>query len=181
MKKLLSMLAVFALLLVGCGTVSPTEPTATTTPEPTTESTSATTVPQLTFPTEEKWVWEEITPENGVLILSGNEIIKDTIIKGDVYITSTGKVTFDRVIVERTPESRGNVYCYGQLNLTGGSVPQKIYAYAFGRYTSGGGMLVGQSCEAFDDEHGFIGGTVRGELIISDDALDYAFEKWGKQ
>jgi len=109
-----------------------------------------------------------------VRILSGKQTIVDEKIEGDVYITSTGDITFVNV------ECHGNLYVYGKLHfLDYGMIgnwytylPGCIYAYDF----------VG-TCEAFDGVHGQVtGGPVACKnYVVANDALDYAFDTWGKQ
>lgn len=104
-----------------------------------------------------------------VLIIKDASTISNKTIDTDVYITSSGKVTFKNVTVN------GNIYCYGQLTTTGTCSAKGLYAYKYGS------ML---SCGAFDGTHGKV--TNSGKLscvsvVIKDDALNYAFNKWGKK
>ena len=136
--------------------IYPTEPPSTepkpTNPKPT----------EPTDPTEPEYP--------GVAIISGTESFTDTTIEGDVYITSTGVVTFKNVTVT------GNVYCYGKLTVSGGSA-QNLYAY----YWDLGGIQ--SSCNAWDGLHGLVKGAFKtcGSVVIKDNALDYAFATWGKR
>ena len=111
-----------------------------------------------------------------VYIFSGEGLVTDKIIRGDVYITSKAIIEFEDVQV------MGNIYCYGQLKLSNhesrGDLLSKnnaaniIYAYKFN-----------EDCDSFDGAHGLIvGGPIRCQkVVISDDALNYAFETFGKQ
>lgn len=105
-----------------------------------------------------------------VLIISDTRTISNQTIDTDVYITSTGVVTFDNVTVN------GNVYCYGKLTVNGGSA-NNLYAY----YWDLGG--ISSSCNAWDGTHGLVKGAFKtcGDVIVKDNALDYAFNKWGKK
>ena len=109
-------------------------------------------------------------PSSDVLIISNAQTISNQTINTDVYITSTGVVTFKNVTVN------GNVYCYGKLTVSGGSA-NNLYAY----YWDLGGIV--SSCDAWDGTHGLVKGAFSscGNVIIKDNALDYAFNKWGKK
>ena len=109
-------------------------------------------------------------PPTDVLIISDTRTLSNQTIDTDVYITSTGVVTFTNVTVN------GNVYCYGKLTVSGGSA-HNLYAY----YWDLGGIT--SSCKAWDGTHGLVKGAFRTceSVIIKDDALDYAFNKWGKR
>ena len=87
-----------------------------------------------------------------------------------MYITSTGIATFNNITVN------GNVYCYGKLIVSGGSA-NNLYAY----YWDLGGITA--SCDAWDGTHGLVKGSFStcGDVTTEDNALDYAFNKWGKQ
>ena len=101
-----------------------------------------------------------------VVILDGTESYSNAMFDCDVYITSTGNITFDNVTVY------GNIYCYGKLT-TSSSTANNVYAYKYGSMFS---------CNAFDGTHGIISGGLSCELLyIKDDALDYAFDSWGKR
>ncbi len=142
--------------LTGESPADPTEPpTAPPTEPPETE-------PPTTEPSPPSY--------EGVTIFSGTETISDTTIDGDVYITSTGNITFKNVTVN------GNVYCYGKLTVSGGSA-NNLYAY----YWDLGGITA--SCNAWDGVHGLVKGAFKtcGSVVIEDGALDYAFIKWGKR
>ena len=128
-----------------CGVSEPTEPTESTQPEDPTQPTA----PEV---------------EDDVLVISGEYSISDQIIDSDVYITATGRVVMENVVVN------GDVYCYGQLDANE-LYAEYVYGYAFGS------MYV---CDTFDGTHGYITGSLSCyDLIIADDALDYAFETWG--
>jgi len=109
-----------------------------------------------------------------VRILSEKQTLVEERIRGDVYITSTGDITFVNTYVY------GDVYVAGKLDFanTGTSygscskIYGNIYAYDF----------VG-TCDTFDGTHGQVtGGPVRcNGYMVADDALDYAFDTWGKQ
>jgi len=146
-----------------------TEPTVTESPiEPPTEFTE----PLVTEPpmTEPPTTEPPITEPTDDRIITGSESISNETINGDVYITSTGVAMFSNVTVN------GNVYCYGKMTVSGGST-NNLYAY----YWDLGGITA--SCDAWDGTHGFVKGTFStyGSVIIKDYALDYAFNKWGKQ
>lgn len=101
-----------------------------------------------------------------VVIIKDTQTLSDQTIDKDVYITSTGNATFENVTVN------GNVYCYGQLTMSGCKAIG-IYAYKYGSMFS---------CAAFDGTHGKVSGGVKCDtLYIKDDALDHAFNKWGKK
>ena len=131
------------------------KPTETSKPTTTTSSKPTTSTPTYT----------------DVKIISSTETISNTTINTDVYITSTGIATFNNVTVN------GNVYCYGQLTVSGGTA-NNIYAY----YWQMGG-LGSSSCPSYDGTHGKFSGFFRnaGDIVIQDYALDYAFNKWGKK
>ena len=109
-------------------------------------------------------------PPADVLIISDTRTLSNQTIDTDVYITSTGVVTFTNVTVN------GNIYCYGKLTVSGGSA-HNLYAY----YWDLGGIT--SSCKAWDGTHGLVKGAFKTceSVIIKDDALDYAFDKWGKR
>lgn len=119
-------------------------------------------------------------PRKDVLIVSDEQTISDQTVYYNIYVTSTGKLTLNNVHVI------GDVYCYGQLNVSG-RITSDIFAYCKGnmRPTSTGDILeITQSCDAFDGTHGIVifeAGTSYWHLTIQDDALDYAFKHWGKQ
>ena len=123
-------------------------------------STIITTVKTTTKPTT-------TTYYNDVVIISGTVTMSDNVvINSDIYITSSGRVTFNNVIVN------GDIYCYGQLKCNG-CTANNVYAYAYGSMFS---------CGAFDGIHGQISGNIScNKMIILDNSLDYAFNKWGKQ
>lgn len=190
MKKLIYLVLSVLFLFCGCSSVTPTEPTdaadptttVTTAPEPTQESTAAATVPTEPGTTGPLLVkdyldqyfagyadYEVIIPEDGVLILDGQESLSEVYIVGDVYITYNADVSFRDVVV-----TKGNVYCHGILRRTGIN-NYEIYGY----HTTFNGL---KTCSAFDGTHGRIINVAPAELrkdYISTDALDYAFETWG--
>ena len=101
-----------------------------------------------------------------VLIIRGTHTISNQTINTDIYITSTGVATFNNVTVN------GNIYCYGQLKCSG-CTANNVYAYAYGSM---------MSCGVFDGTHGKISGGIScNKITILDNALDYAFSKWGKK
>lgn len=105
-------------------------------------------------------------PVSDVLIISNTQTISNQTIDTDVYITSTGVATFNNVTVN------GNIYCYGQLKCSG-CTANNVYAYAYGSM---------MSCGAFDGTHGKVSGGINcNNMTILDNALDYAFNKWGKR
>lgn len=105
-------------------------------------------------------------PVSDVLIISNTQTISNQTIDTDVYITSTGVATFNNVTVN------GNIYCYGQLKCSG-CTANNVYAYAYGSM---------MSCGAFDGTHGKVSGGIScNNMTILDNALDYAFSKWGKK
>jgi len=108
------------------------------------------------------------------LILSGKQVLTGQKIHGDVYITSDGDVNFFGVSVS------GNLYVAGKLHASD-------YLYQEGVKTNVGGYVYaydfGVTCEVFDGTHGQItGGPIfcKG-YVVANDALDYAFDTWGKQ
>jgi len=184
MKKCYVYVLLAALLLSGCGTVTPTEPTATTAPEPTQESTAATTVP--TAPTHPGPLlvmdyldsdfanydaikeYTVLIPKDGVLILTDEESLEKTFVEGDVYITYTADVSFRDVHV------RGKVYCHGILRRSGYSV------YTVCSYCTKGTST--KICSAFDGSHGQViteSRSIGCSDWVGNDVLDYAFETWG--
>lgn len=110
---------------------------------------------------------EETKPEEttDVLIISGNTPLSGVTINNDVYITYNGVAIFDNVTVN------GNIYCYGILKCSS-TTARNVYAYS-----GYNGMF---SCSKSDGVRGVSGSISCNEMYIQDDALDYAFEKWGK-
>ncbi|MBO5221837.1 MAG: Ig-like domain-containing protein [Clostridia bacterium] len=105
-------------------------------------------------------------PVSNILIISNTQTISNQTIDTDVYITSTGIATFNNVTVN------GNIYCYGQLKCSG-CTANNVYAYAYGSM---------MSCGAFDGTHGKVSGGIScNNMTILNNALDYAFNKWGKK
>ena len=140
-----------------------TEPEATepeTTEPPATEPEE--TVPEVTEP-------EETEPAD-VLIISDTRQISNQTIDSDVYITSTGVATFVNVTVN------GDIYCYGHLMVTD-CVANHFYAYC---WDSDLALIY---CDAWDGTHGYVKGNISdtGTVILAENALDYAFEQWGKR
>jgi len=168
MKKVCFLLALL-LLLSGCsGGSEPTQPTNETT-APTMQSTTVPTETAFEIPIEYQH-YEVITPENGILILHEDSFFQDTIINGDVYITANAVVTFQNVWVRC-----GNLYVHGKLISTGKNSAVGIYAY----------KLDDTLCSAFDGVHGEV--IIKNSFGCNDkpcitvDALDYAFETWGRE
>lgn len=180
---------ILATVLSGCSTVPATEPTATTesaatvttAPQTTAAATVPTTEPDPNAPLLVKDYlevgkydpmfaeYEAVIPENGVLILTGNEAFEEVFIFGDVYITYNADVSFRDVLVYK-----GNVYCHGILRQSGDN-NYKVHAY----HEPWNGL---HTCSAFDGTHGRIiygSNTAAASAYISADALDYAFETWG--
>lgn len=119
-----------------------------------------------TVTVKEKTTTSETPVYTDVLIISDTRTISNETINTDVYITSAGIVTFNNVTVN------GNVYCYGRLTSSS-SKANNVYAYAYGSM---------MSCGAFDGTHGKVSGGIScNNLTILDNALDYAFNKWGKK
>ncbi|MBP3665452.1 MAG: leucine-rich repeat domain-containing protein [Clostridia bacterium] len=107
-----------------------------------------------------------IEPSEDVLIICDTQTINNRTIDTDVYITSTGVMILNNVTIN------GNIYCYGQLKAIN-CIADKVYAYAYGSL---------MSCGAYDGTHGHVSGGIKCiEIVILDDALDYAFEKWGRR
>lgn len=105
---------------------------------------------------------------SGVRIITGTETLCGETIEGDVYITSTGIATFENVTVT------GNVYCYGQLTISDCTI-EGLCAYNYGGF---------MTCDAYDGTHGKVtgqGNSTITTMVINSSALDYAFQKWGKQ
>ena len=180
MKRTMILFLIAALLLSGCGMIPPTDSLDTSAPE-TTDPSSAATVPTSTGPLLAKDYLEDpnfayfdtvadyevIIPEDGVLIFTEQEALEEVFIVGDVYITATADVSLHNVYVS------GKVYCHGTLQNSGfGMYP--VFAY----YTTSIGY---ELCSAYDGVHGrFVAGANKGgRCTIANDALDYAFEKWG--
>ena len=106
------------------------------------------------------------TPVAEVLIIDKTQTISNQTIETDVYITSTGIVTLNNITVH------GNIYCYGQLNADN-CTANNVYAYAYGAM---------MTCDAFDGTHGKVNGDITcNNLTIRNEALDYAFNEWGKK
>ncbi len=118
-----------------------------------------------------------------VLIVSDEQTISDQTVYYDIYITSTGKLTLNNVKV------MGDVFCYGQLNLSGKCRTYEIFAYceaSMGLPPNDNILEIDQTCDAFDGTHGMVvfepGLSLSfSGLTIHDDALDAAFYRWGKQ
>ena len=172
MRKFLSLLLFCTLLLLsGCiGDSAPTDTTAETTTAPTSPSTTVSLEAALQLPPE--WLQHEIiTPEEGVLILYEDASFQNTVIVGDVYITANAEVSFDHVLV------KGNLYVHGRLTVHQENHAQKVYTYKYGAIL----------CAAYDGFHGEVilskdscFGTGYSAAFITENALDYAFETWGK-
>jgi len=177
MKKVCFLLALL-LLLSGCsGDPIPTQPTTT---EPLPSGSTAPTMQSTTVPTETKWPYnpewegcEVIKPEEGVLILHEDETLENKVIDGDVYITANAVVTLRDSLV------LGDTYCHGKLILEGRFMLGSLFAY---KKTFKNHCVVSSG---YDGIHGEIlfgekasGGG--GRLDFAADALDYAFETWGK-
>jgi len=179
MQKVILILLV--LLLAGCSVVPQPNPTVTTTPESTSESTEATTAPTPTGPLlvkdylgsdfanyEAIKEYQVLIPEDGVLILTGEESLERTFVEGDIYITATADVAFQDVVV------RGKVYCHGILRRSGYSV------YTVCSYCTKGTST--KICSAFDGKHSQViteSRSMGSTDWVGNDVLDYAFEKWG--
>jgi len=170
-KRILSLFLVTVLLLGGCtGEPVPSQPTDEITTRPTMQST--------TVPTETEWPYAPelqgrsiITPEDGVLILNENESFEDAILEGDVYITANAEVSFHNVSVQ------GNLYVHGKLTYSGSNGATSVYTYKYDD----------TMCSAYDGIHGKIQCEYMASASFSNsgryitvDALDYAFETWGK-
>ena len=80
-----------------------------------------------------------------------------------MYITYNGNAVFNNVTVN------GNIYCYGILKCSQVTV-KGLYTYAYN------GMA---SCSKSDGVRGVSGGLNCNKMYIQDDALDYAFSRWG--
>jgi hypothetical protein len=98
-----------------------------------------------------------------VFIISGVDIRSGEVINKDVYITYNGNAVFNNVTVN------GNIYCYGILKCSQVTV-KGLYTYAYN------GMA---SCSKSDGVRGVSGGLNCNKMYIQDDALDYAFSRWG--
>ena len=123
---------------------------------------SLVTEPIMTEPNETE---PSIEPSVDVLIICDTQTINNKTIDTDVYVTSTGVLILNDVTIN------GNIYCYGQLKANSCMV-DKVYGYAYGSI---------MSCGAYDGTHGHVSGSIKcKEMVILDDALDYAFDKWGK-
>lgn len=134
--------------------------------EPSTENkTEEITEPMTELKTEQTTPEEKPEETTDVLIISGNTPLSGVTINNDVYITYNGVAIFDNVTVN------GNIYCYGILKCSS-TTARNIYAYS-----GYNGMF---SCSKSDGVRGVSGSISCNEMYIQDDALDYAFEKWGK-
>lgn len=144
-------------------TYAPIEPS---TENKTEEITEPMTEPMTELKTEQTTP-EETKPEEttDVLIISGNTPLSGVTINNDVYITYNGVAMFDNVTVN------GNIYCYGILKCSS-TTARNVYAYS-----GYNGMF---SCSKSDGVRGVSGSISCNEMYIQDDALDYAFSKWGK-
>ena len=78
-----------------------------------------------------------------VLLINDQQTISDQTVNCDVYITATGIVTFNNVII------KGDIYCHGRL-IANGCTANDVYAYAYGSMFR---------CDAFDGTHGLITGN----------------------
>ena len=153
----------------GCGrvtknpeNVAPTEPSAT---KPAETKPATTKPPAIEKPTTPPATEPSATD---VLIISDTQTISNQTLDTDVYITSTGVLTFENVIVN------GTVYCYGQLTIKNCTV-NELCAYSLGWASAG---------EVFDGVHGKV--AMQGDnkisiLTITEEALETAFDKWGKK
>lgn len=134
--------------------------------EPSTENkTEEITEPMTELKTEQTTPEEKPEETTDVLIISGNTPLSGVTINNDVYITYNGVAIFDNVTVN------GNIYCYGILKCSS-TTARNVYAYS-----GYNGMF---SCSKSDGVRGVSGSISCNEMYIQDDALDYAFEKWGK-
>ena len=169
MKKVCFLLALL-LLLSGCsGEPVPSQPTTT---EPLPSSSAA--------PTETKWPYnpewegcEVITPEEGVLIFYGEETVENKVIDGDIYVTANAVVTL------RDVQVAGATYCHGKLILDGRFSLGPLFAY---KENNKGYAVVSSSYDGIHGEilYGEKAGGGGGKRVFTEDALDYAFETWGK-
>ena len=112
-----------------------------------------------------------------VYIFTGSGLVSNKRIEGDVYITSDAVVEFQGV------EVAGNIYCYGQLKL---SLDKRYDAHRLSKYNRADAIYAysfHESCDSFDGVHGLVTGgpVICDKIVIADDALDYAFETFGKQ
>ena len=176
MKKVCFLLALL-LLLSGCsGDPVATEQTGETTTVPILNSTAATTVPHSAGPSatiHPAYVGcEFFAPEDGVLILREDTVLEDMIIEGDVYITANAAVTFDRVLI------RGRLFVHGKLSTVDPCSAGGIFTY----------KIDDTLCSAYDGICGEIisvkGGMINcvlSEIHVTENALDYAFDAWGKE
>lgn len=140
-------------------TISSSKPVLTTTNKPTSSNKPVSTTSNPTTSSPPVYV--------DVRIFSGTETISKETIDKDIYITSTGIVIFDNVTII------GDIYCYGQLTTKGACSAKDIYAYKYGSMFS---------CSAFDGTHGKISGSLScDKMTITNEALDYAFNKWDKK
>lgn len=143
-------------------TYAPIEPS---TENKTEEITEPVTEPMTELKTEQTTPEEKPEETTDVLIISGNTPLSGVTINNDVYITYNGVAMFDNVTVN------GNIYCYGILKCSS-TTARNVYAYS-----GYNGMF---SCSKSDGVRGVSGSISCNEMYIQDDALDYAFEKWGK-
>lgn len=114
---------------------------------------------------------DEPPMQNGSYLFIGSYTsLTNTNIDGNVYVGCDGIAALENITIN------GDVYVYGQLNLTNCVVNGTLYGY-----NAYGGMF---SCDAYDGIHGNIdlhGSSKIKSLYIMDDALDYAFENYGQR
>jgi len=179
MKRTIFLLLIAGLLLTGCNTIPQQDPIDTNAPASTVCTTTEPThtgplfVKDYLDPKHSDWSeikdYEVMIPEDGVLILTDQEAIRQVYIEGDVYITATADVSFEDVVVT------GKVYCHGRL--TGSNYSHySVYAYC-------AKSMKTQICSHFDGIHGLytMEPGLKGSCspIVSNNALDYAFKTWG--
>lgn len=109
-------------------------------------------------------------PSKDCLFLGSESTLSNQTINKNIYVGYDGIVTIDNCTIN------GNVYVYGQLNIANSTISGSLCGY-----NAYNGMF---SCGSYDGTHGNIqlSGKVSCETInITDSALDYAFNNYGKK
>lgn len=155
--------------------------TSVTTTTTTTTTTTMTTVRQLVTTTTVLKHFKPITQSKSTknpntssrdeyLFFGSENTLSNQTINKNIYVGYNGTLTIDNCIIN------GNVYVYGQLNIIDSTINGSLCGY-----NAYNGML---SCSSFDGTHGNIqssGSLSCATINITDSALDYAFENYGKK
>lgn len=109
-------------------------------------------------------------PSDDYLFLGSESTLSNQTINKNIYVGHDGIITIDSCTIN------GNVYVYGQLNIVDSTINGSLCGY-----NAYNGMF---SCNSYDGIHGNIqssGSLSCQTMIITDSALDYAFENYGKK